>query len=386
MDSTGGHQQAVSTSADADQLERDWQCQLALTTVAGVGPGLRRALLMQFGTAERVFNAAPSQLREVPGVGPNVTRAIGQTAVEEVVSRCMADCREHQIDILLEGDANYPRGLAEIPDPPGCLSVQGNLAHQDQMAIAIVGTRHCTSYGKRQAARLSRSLARAGMTIVSGLARGIDGAAHQSALDAGGRTIAVLAAGLGEIYPMEHRELAFDIRQQGCLIAESPPGAKLARGSFPRRNRIISGMSLGVLVVEAPLRSGALITARHAMEQGRDVFAVPGPIDSRASRGCHELIRDGAKLVESSADVLDELGPLVAETAHPDGSVLRHPAELLLNDQELAVLQCIDKSPTNIDVVVRQSELPVHRVLATISVLEMRQLIRRVSGQTVVRI
>ena len=315
-----------------------------------------------------------------------MARAIGQTSVTDAASSCLAECQRRHIDVIVEGDQDYPRNLAEIPDPPGALFRLGEFHQLDAVSVAVVGTRHCTSYGKRQAARLSRALAKAGVVIVSGLARGIDATAHQAALDAEGRTVAVLAGGLNDIYPPEHRELSFDIRRRGCLVSECAPSCKLQRGSFPRRNRIISGLSSGVLVVEAPLRSGSLITARHALEQGREVFAVPGPIDSRASQGCHELIRDGAKLVESAEDVLGELGPLAEETVAEDGSVMRHPAELMLNEQELGVLRCIDKTCTNIDTVVRASGLPIHRVLSTISVLEMRQLIRRVSGQTVVRV
>ncbi len=183
--------------------------------------------------------------------------------------------------------------MRDLPDPPGVLFVRGTLAPSDAMAVAIVGSRHATHYGLTQAERLAGSLARAGLTVVSGLARGIDAAAHRGALAAGGRTIAVLASGVLNIYPPEHNTLAEEITQHGAVMSESPPRAEPLAGMFPQRNRIISGLSLGVLVVEASTRSGALITARHAMEQGRDVFAVPGPITSRMSHGCHRLIRDG---------------------------------------------------------------------------------------------
>ena len=190
------------------------------------------------------------------------------------------------------------------------------------MAVAIVGTRHATRYGLAQAERLAGSLARTGFTVVSGLARGIDAAAHRGALAAGGRTIAVLASGLLEIYPPEHDKLADEVAASGYLVSESPPRMVPLSGAFPQRNRIISGLSLGTIVVEAADRSGALITARHAYEQGREVFAVPGPIDSRMSRGCHALIKDGAKLVESIDDVLAELGPLAENIQRDDGT---HP-------------------------------------------------------------
>jgi DNA processing protein len=260
------------------------------------------------------------------------------------------------------------------------------LRPNDALAVGIVGTRHGTQYGLRQAERLAGSLARAGFTIVSGLARGIDAAAHRGALAAGGRTIAVLASGVMNIYPPEHDTLADEVAACGALVSESPPRSEPLAGTFPQRNRIISGLSLGIVVVEAAERSGALITARHAMEQGREVFAVPGNVDTRASRGCHQLIRDGARLVESADDVLEELGPLVeAAPRDDDQKKIHHPAELLLNELEEQVLAEVGGEATSIDQIVSDSGLPVSQVLSTLSVLEMRRLIRRLSGTTVIR-
>jgi DNA processing protein len=224
------------------------------------------------------------------------------------------------------------------------------------------------------------------LTITSGLARGIDAAAHHGALAAGGRTIAVLGSGVLNIYPPEHKKLAADVMANGAVISESAPHSEPFSGAFPQRNRIISGMSLGVIVVEATMQSGALITARHAMEQGREVFAVPGRVDSRASQGCHRLIRDGAKLVESIDDVLEELGPLVEATPSPTGQPIHHPAELSLNEIEQQVLAGISAEATSIDQVIAASRLPPPQVLATLSVLEMRRLVRRLSGGMVVRV
>jgi DNA processing protein len=332
-----------------------------------------------------VLAAAPSQLREVPGVGPKLSRAICAARDEVDVAAELELCRQNQIDILATGDDRYPRLLAEIPDPPGVLFLQGGITADDAVAVAIVGSRHSTRYGVTQAERLATGLARAGVTIVSGLARGVDAAAHRGALAAGGRTLAVLGGGLLNLYPPEHKDLAGEIVGQGAVLSEAPPRLAPTSNSFPQRNRIISGLSLGTIVVEAAHRSGALITARHAMEQNREVFAVPGRVDSRASRGCHALIRDGARLVESAEDVLDELGPLVEATPRDDGTVIRHPAELKLNETETTVLQAIDSEPTAIDHIVQTTGLPVHRVLSTISVLEMRHLIVRISGQQVAR-
>jgi DNA processing protein len=358
---------------------------LRLSLIPGVGPVTRRALLARFGSPEAVLSATPSELREVSGIGPKLARVIAAAEREIDIRPELERCREGRIDIVPLAHGSYPRLLAEIPDPPAVLFVRGSFLAQDALSIAIVGTRHATTYGLQQAERLASSLSRAGLTIVSGLARGIDACAHRAALAAGGRTIAVLANGLLDVYPPEHKELADEVGGQGALISEGPTFCKPLRGTFPRRNRLITGTSLGVIVVEAAERSGALISARHAGEQGRDVFAVPGRVDSRASRGCHQLIRDGAKLVETADDVLEELGPLFEATSDATGRTVRRPAELQLNDQERQVLAAVNSTPTTLDEVAASCGLPVHRVLSTVSVLEMKHLLRRVSGNTVAR-
>jgi DNA processing protein len=371
----------------ADELsEEELVDSLRLTLVSGVGPRIRRALLDRFGTPKAVLAAARSQLREVPGVGPKLTERIAAAGDEIDVEAQIALCREHGLAILTESHPGYPRVLREIHDPPGVLFVRGRIEPQDALAIAIVGTRHATPYGLQQAERLAGSLARAGLTIVSGLARGIDAAAHRGALAAGGRTLAILGSGVLNIYPPEHAALADEVAARGALLGELPPRGEPLPGTFPQRNRIISGLSLGVIVVEAGQQSGALITARLAMEQGREVFAVPGRVDSRTSHGCHRLIRDGAKLVETADDVLEELGPLVEAAPRADGQVTHHPAELLLNELEQQVLAAVTSEATPIDGLVAATGLPVPQVLATLSVLEMRHLIRRLSGSTVMRL
>ncbi len=358
---------------------------LRLALVSGIGPRLRRALLEAFGSAKNVLDAAPSDLRRVPGIGGELTRRIAVAREEIDVQGQLDLCAQHDIKILTDEDAAYPRPLREIHDPPGILFVRGTTLPQDALAMAIVGSRHATHYGLAQAERLAGSLARAGLTINSGLARGIDAAAHRGALAAGGRTIAVLGSGVLNLYPPEHAELAAEITRQGAVISEAPPLSPPLSGAFPQRNRIVSGLSLGVIVVEASTRSGALISARHAMEQGRDVFAVPGRVDNRMAHGCHRLIRDGAKLVETADDVLEELGPLVAPAESPSGVEVHHPAELLLNEVEQAVLAAIPSDPTSIDTVLANCGLPAGQVLATISVLEMRHLVRRISGNLLLR-
>jgi len=359
---------------------------VCLALVSGVGPRLRQQLLERFGSAESILSAAPSELREVPGVGPKVARRISLAREEIDVQAELALCRDHDIGLLMHGEPDYPRMLSEIHDPPGLLYTRGSIAPQDSLAVGIVGTRHATEYGRRQSQRLAASLSRAGLTIVSGLARGIDAAAHRGALEAGGRTLAVLGGGVLNVYPKDHCQLAEEVVANGLLLSESPPRFAPISGSFPQRNRIISGLSLGVIIVEAAERSGALITARHAMEQGREVFAVPGPIDSRVSRGCHRLLRDGARLVETADDVLEELGPLAEPALVEEGKVVRRPAELQLNEIEQQVLQAIGDQPTGVEQIVQTTSLPVQRVLSIISVLEMRRLVRRLSGQSVVRV
>jgi DNA processing protein len=359
--------------------------ELLLTLVPGVGPRTRQTLIGCFGSASAALDAPPSALREAPGVGPKLTRAISSARTTIDVQTLLNDAREHQVSILVQGRPGYPASLLETPDPPGVLFVRGALVPRDMLGVAIVGSRHATHYGLKIARQLASGLARAGFTIVSGLARGIDGAAHQGALEAGGRTLAVLGSGVMNIYPPEHETLAEQVIRNGALISEAPLRAAPTTGSFPQRNRLISGLTLGAIVVEAADRSGALITARHAMEQGREVFAVPGRVDDRMSRGCHRLIRDGATLVETVDDVLEQLGPLACGAETATGEEIRHPAELSLNEVEQAVLAAIETHATSIDLIVGRSHLPAAQVLATLSVLEVKRLIRRVSGSLVMR-
>jgi len=371
---------------DIEEPDTQLREHLCLALISGVGPLARTRLLERFGSPDRVLNAEASELQSVSNIGPVLAKRIVQARDQTDVDVQLKIARDNNVDILLQVHPDYPPLLKEIHDPPGVLFVRGNLQATDRLAVAIVGTRHASRYGIKQAAQLATSLARAGITVVSGMARGIDSAAHRAALDAGGRTIAVLAGGVLEPYPPENRELAEQISKQGCLVSEAPPTMPPISGMFPQRNRIISGMTLGTIVVEAADRSGALITARHAWEQNREVFAVPGAIDNRLSRGPHRLIRDGAKLVASLEDVLEELGPLAFDAQRDDGTTIRSPAEVSLNDIEQKVLRSIDSTGSLIDEITRSCGLPVHRVLATIHVLEMRSLIRRVSSNQVVRI
>ena len=357
-----------------------------LSLVPGIGPILSQALVEHLGSPTAVLDAAPSQLREVRGISTKLGTAIARARQDIDVAATLEECRGEGVQVLATHDPAYPRSLAEIPDPPGVLYVRGEIQPTDALAVAIVGSRHATQYGKDTSHRLASSLARAGMTVVSGLARGIDAAAHRGALEAGGRTIAVLGSGVLCIYPPEHEKLAEEVAAHGAVVSEAPLRSPPRSGSFPQRNRIISGLAMGVIVVEASDRSGALITVRHAMEQNRDVFAVPGRVDSRMSRGCHKLIRDGAKLVEAADDVLEELGHLVEATTGSQGQEVHHAAELLLNELEQQVLAAVSSDRSTIDEVVSGSGLPTPQVLATLNVLEVRRLIRRLSGNSVMRV
>ena len=374
----------ADTPVDARSVELEAAMRLHL--VPGIGPVTHGELVRVFGSPEGVLKASPADIRNVPGVGPKLVLQLSLAKESTGVQSQLELCRQNDIQIITRSDANYPKPLAEIYDPPNLLFCRGELLDIDQVAIAIVGTRHASNYGRAIATRLATGLAMAGFTIVSGLARGIDAAAHRAALAAGGRTVAVLGGGLLKMYPPEHAQLAKEIAKSGAVLSESLPMQPPKSGSFPRRNRIVTGLCLGVIVVEAGERSGALISARMAMEQGREVFAVPGRVDSRMSRGCHRLISDGAKLVESIDDVLEELGPLANPARIDPETSIRHPAEMKLSDQETNVLRAIGTEKTEFDAVVVVTGLPPARVLATISVLEVRRLVRRVTGTSFVRV
>jgi DNA processing protein len=359
---------------------------VCLLMVPGVGPHTCRALLERFGTAAGVLDAPVASLRAVSGVGSQLAGRIARARRDCDPQAELQLCQSAGVTLVPQGDPRYPAPLEQIPDPPCLLYCRGALAPSDPLAIAIVGSRRCTPYGLRIAERLAAALARVGLTVVSGLARGIDAAAHRGALKAGGRTIAVLANGLAQVYPPEHEDLARAIAGAGALFSEMPMRQAPLAGLFPQRNRLISGLSLGVVVVEATPRSGSLSTARHALEQNREVFAVPGPVDSLASQGCHGLIRDGARLVETVDDILEELGPLVGEVRPAaDETPVRRPAELLLSDQERTLLGCLGDEPLGVDELIARTGLTAAQVLATLSVLEMRRLARRLPGHQFIR-
>ena len=381
----------MSVAPRTSMTETDRADHVRLACVPGIGPRLRRRLLDRFGSPKEVFAASPADIAAVDGVGRRLAGSIQALAAAPTADDVISLCGKEGVEIIVEGAAGYPPLLSRIDDPPGVLFVRGSFEPRDSLAVAIVGARHATAYGQKVAEQLGGALARAGYTVVSGLARGIDAAAHRGALKAGGRTIAVLGSGVLNVYPPEHDGLAREVIDSGAMMSELPPLAEPMPGTFPQRNRIVSGLSLGVVVVQAAERSGALITARLAGEQGREVFAVPGAIDCRMSRGCHRLIRDGATLVESVDDILEELGPLFETVTVADGRSVQRPAELHLGDIERRVLDACDllaeggSRAVTIDAVVDASGLAASQVLATVGVLEMRRLIRRLPGNQIVR-
>jgi DNA processing protein len=354
---------------------RDW---LALQLVPGLGPRLTAALLARFGSARGVLEASAAQLQEVPHIGAKTASGLHEAIRNVNIEGELEQVARFGVQVLRLGTPEYPATLATIPDPPHLLYVRGALSAADARAVAIVGSRQCTSYGVRIAERLGSGLARAGYTIVSGLARGIDGAAHRGALQAKGRTLAVLAGGLSKIYPPEHADLAREVEASGALLSEASMSMTPLAEMFPARNRLISGLSKGVIIVEAAERSGALITARLAGEQGRLVFAVPGPVDSLASAGTLKLLRDGATLIRGVEDVLEELEgmPALVEEAAPRAA--RAPTGLSAEEQRLWDL--VAQQPRHFDELAQQLQIPAGRLSGMLLPLEMRGAIRRLPG------
>ena len=357
---------------------------ILLSLVEGIGPRTYRLLLDHFGSVTAVLNATPGELRqfEFHKTGTAERLVVARKNIDPLAVWELC-CRE-KIDIVSMRQENYPERLRTIHDPPPILYVQGTLEERDAFSLAVVGTRRATSYGRRQTERLTTAIAHAGFTIISGLALGIDAVAHRAALDAGGRTLAVLGSGHLRLYPMENADLAKRIIDSGgAILSELPPLHESAKWTFPQRNRIVSGMALGVLVVEAPFKSGAMISARMAGEQGRDIFAVPGSIESEASKGTNQLIRDGAYLVSSVDDVLDVLGPMNRRVVVPyQPDPIRHPNEVSLNDIEQTVLRQIGTASTPIDSI---KDLAPHQIRAALITLEEKHIIRRDKTNSVAR-
>jgi DNA processing protein len=341
--------------------------------VKGIGSVRLQGLLDFYGSAEIAWSA-PSEGLRAAGLPPKVLENFLQIRRQVDLVRIWDKITSQCIQVLTWNDADYPRRLKEIDQPPPTLYVRGSLLPEDQLAIAIVGTRRITVYGRQVAEDTATILAQNAVTVVSGLARGVDAAAHQAALKAGGRTIAVLGSGVDRIYPPENRKLAEQITENGAVISDYAPGTPPDSLNFPPRNRIISGLSIATLVVEAGTESGALITATYAAEQGREVFAVPGNINAPQSRGANRLIRDGARPLLHPMDLLEAL-ELEHVQQHVQAQIL-FPAD----EVETKILGIIQNEPVHVDEIRARTDLPIEKVSATLSLMELKGIVRQVGG------
>ena len=368
---------------------------LRLALAGGIGPTTFDALIERFESLGAIAGASIASLRNVEGLGlkraASIRRAIDEADPDSERRKMSA----HDARLIVRGDPDYPRLLAQIPDPPIALWIRGELEETDQVAIAIVGSRNCTAYGRDQTGRLGALLAQSGFTIISGGARGIDGEAHRAALRVEGRTIAVVGCGLAHTYPPEHEDLFNRIADgRGALVSEFPMALPPLAGNFPKRNRIISGLALGVLVTEAGLRSGSLITARQAAEDhNREVMAVPGRVDSPASQGALRAIKEGwAAMVLDHSDVIAQLESsrfLIAgaiEQAYADEDARRTPdalANLTLTDGQERIVAALREHGDGLtpDELTAETQLPMHALMAEVTVLEIRRIVARVDGR-----
>ena len=372
---------------DPQQLETI----LRLAIVPGVGPARLSALLARFGAVERVLAASARQVAELPGFGPEFARRVASAGTAEGLERARAAVealRRAGAVVVTPDDDVYPPAFRTLPDPPVVLYALGDVHLLNDPGVGVVGTRAPTDYGCRAAAGLSRELARAGYTIVSGMAKGIDAVAQAAALDAGGATVGVLGHGIDRVYPPENRRLFHRVRERGLLISELPPGEEPLAGNFPRRNRLIAALSAGVLVVEMGEKSGARHTVDYALELGKEVFAVPGPIGSPASAGTNQLLKDGARLVTSARDVLEELHgvglPPRPGAAAPPAADLRPPARVappdLAPDEARLFAQLAD-DPRHVDDLATATGMATSAALMALLGLELRELAEALPGK-----
>jgi len=364
--------------------ERVRSC-LALARVAGIGSVYFRRLVETFGTAADVFTKGYDELAAVEGIGDERARAVTAFDDWDAVDKEMARAEELGLRCLVWGEDDYPEMLSAIYDPPPVLYFKGGLDRVPAPAVAVVGTRRPTDYGRRATAHIAGSLAEAGVAVVSGMARGIDTCAHRAALEAGGVTAAVLGCGADVVYPPENGEVYREICADGMIISEFPPSAPPEAQNFPRRNRIISGLAAGVLVVEAGEQSGALMTAYHAAEQGREVFAVPGSIFSRASDGCRKLIAGGGKPVGSAEEILEEIAPQFASAAR--GSATASPAAMeSLGPDERDLLKHVGHEPVTADDLAARAAWDPARAATALLSLEIAGLIEKLPGNNYRRV
>jgi DNA processing protein len=382
--------------AKKQQHSVDIEKWLKLIRVDNVGPTTFAKLIKHFGSAERALGASASELAKIDGIGFKTAEQIARTRNKFDTATELELAEKLGVWIINLADERYPPVLKRIYDPPPVLYIKGSLVGSDNLAIAIVGTRRCSLYGQEQSSRLAHFLSSAGFTICSGMARGIDSAAHQGALSAGGRTIAVQGCGLANIFPPENKKLFELIAESGACISELPLRYEPLSENFPPRNRIIAGLALGTIVVEAGLRSGALITARAALENNREVMAVPGKIDSPLSKGAHQLIKQGAKLVESVEDVMEALGYIgeqlqehVTAAAAMASERVETPlfdvSQLNLSEDERTIYGCLGKEPLLVDQIIAETDLAAGSINASLVSLRLKGLIKQLPGSLFLR-
>ena len=365
---------------DSSEL-KSW---LALLTVHTVGPIRYVSLVKHFSSPEKVLSASKRELEELPDIGPVIASNLKDKVLWDKVEEQAKLMEKHQVQIVTFKDEEYPENLKSIYDPPPFLFLKGEIRKEDQNAVAIVGCRSASVYGKRITERIGRELAKNGITIVSGLARGIDSIAHLSALKENGRTLAVFGSGLDIIYPPENKKLAEGIISNGAILSEFFLGTKPEAPNFPRRNRIISGLSLGVVIVEAGTKSGALVTASCALEQNREVFAIPGNLGSKNSEGTNALIKQGAKLVTAVEDILEEL-KITTKGKRPDSSAQNEEDISHLSEMERNIFMLISDEPYHIDKIATQASVNVPQALSALLSLELKGLVKQLSGKMFVR-
>ncbi len=350
---------------------------VGLSLVPEVGPVMSRKLLSEMGSPENIFRAGVDDLLSVRGLGKEKAGCIRAFRDWDGVEKILRTSEKKGIKVAGYHDPDYPDVLKEVDGAPVVLYIKGEYTREDRFGIAVVGSRRHTSYGEAVTRKISGELASSGFTVISGMARGIDTISHESALAVRSRTIAVLGSGLDICYPAENKGLMDRIVSSGCGISEFPPGTLPSRENFPRRNRLISGLSLGVLVVEATSESGSLITANYALEQNKEIFAVPGQITSRNSDGTNNLIKQGAKIVLSSDDIIEELAPVLR------GFIRKSDCRPVaaVSEEEGRVCGLLTREPKHIDLLSRESELPVNTILTLLLSLELKGVVRQSNGK-----
>ncbi|MGA1794711.1 MAG: DNA-processing protein DprA [bacterium] len=356
---------------------------MALNLIPGMNISVVRRLCQVFGSVDMVLKASAEQLSKVEGVTPELAKNMSSFHAEKALKKEKGLMAQHKVDFLTIEDPGYPESLSQIFDPPLVLYIKGRIIPDDKMSVAIVGSRRPTIYGKTVAEDFAERLACRGITIVSGLARGIDTKAHRGALKGGGRTIAVLGSGMDRVYPRENKPLVGAVVENGAVVSEFPMGTAPLKQNFPMRNRIISGLALGTMVVEAGDVSGALITARLALEQGRDVFAVPGPVNSPLSKGTNGLIKQGARLADDVEDIFEELGPHLGPLMTREAPPVRRRS--VHSDGDDPVLSVLTGTPQHIDALVEKTGLTARQLGSRLVHLEMKGMVTKLPGNMYVR-